>query len=126
MKAAAPIRAEHGDRRLHDHPDVAGMHRYRERLGGRQARPELAVDQQRPDVAERYPADQILDVDTAIAECAAFPVRFRDLGLEGDHALQPRLEIGHLALLDRQGRRLCRWCSRYLAWPVTTCASSPP
>src|SRR5204863_7755938 len=99
---------------------------YRERLGGRQARPELAVDQQRPDVAEGHPADQVLDVDAAVAQRAAFPVRFSDLGLEGDHALQPRLEIGHLALLDRQGRRLFRWCSRYLAWRVTTCASSPP
>ena len=90
--AQAPVRREHGHRGLDVDPDVAGVHRHRERLGRRQAGAELAVDQQRPDVAEGDPADQILDVDAAIAQRAAFPVGLGDLGLEGDHALQAGLE----------------------------------
>ena len=35
--------------------DVAGVHRDRERLGRRQPGAEPAVDEQRPDVAERHP-----------------------------------------------------------------------
>ena len=97
--AEPPVRGEHGDRGLHVDPDVAGVHRHRERLGRRQARAEPAVDQQRPDVAEGDLADQVLDVDAAVAQRAALLVGLGDLGLEGDDALQARLEVGHLALL---------------------------
>jgi hypothetical protein len=127
--AETPVGGQHGDSGLHVHPDVAGVHRHRERLGGRQTRPELPVDQQRPDVAEGDLADQILDVHTAISQCAAFLVRFGDLTFEGDHTFEAWLEVGHLALLDlspRSGAPLLRWdgwrwrpsFGCYLACPV--------
>src|SRR5206468_34400 len=78
--------------------DVPGVHGYRERLGGRQPRPEFAVDQQRPDVSERDLAHQVFDVDTPVPQRATLPVGLGDGGLECDHALESRLEIGHLAL----------------------------
>ena len=91
-----PVRRHHRDRALHVDPDVAGVHRDRERLGRRQPGVELAVHQQAPDVAEGHPADEVLDVDPPVAQRAAFLVRLGDLGLEGDDALQPRLEVlGH-------------------------------
>jgi len=68
------------------------VHRQRERLGRRQTRVELAVDEQAPDVAERHVADEVLDVHAAVAQGAALPVGLGDLGLEGDDAFQARLE----------------------------------
>ena len=56
----------------------------------------FAVDQQAPHVAVGHLADEVLDVDAAIAQRAAFLVRLGDLGLEGDDALEARLEVGHL------------------------------
>ena len=73
------------------------MHRQGERLGGRQAGAEAPVDQQRPHVAEGHLADQVLDVDAAVAQRATFLVWLGDLGLEGDHAFQARFEVGHFA-----------------------------
>jgi hypothetical protein len=64
------------------------VHRDRERLGRRQARAELAVDQQRPHVAERDLAGQVLDIDAAIAQGTAVLVRLGDFCLEGDDAFQ--------------------------------------
>lgn len=95
-----PVRGEHRDRGLHVHPDVAGVHRHRERLGRRQTGAEPAVHQQRPHVAEGDLSDQILDVNASIAQRATRFVGLGNLGLEGDHAFQPRLEVGHFALLD--------------------------
>ena len=66
-------------RRLHVDADVAGVHRQRERLGRRQARVELVVDEQAPDLAEADPADEVLEVDAAVAQRAAFLVGFGDL-----------------------------------------------
>jgi hypothetical protein len=40
-------------------------------------------------------ADELLDVDAAIAENAAFAVGLGDLGLDGDDAFEARLEVGH-------------------------------
>ena len=55
---------------------------------------EPAVDQQRPHVAEGdLLADQILDVDAAVAQRAAVLVGLGDLGGEGDNAFQSRDEI---------------------------------
>ena len=87
--------AEHRERGLHVDADVTGVYRDRERLGGRQAGAELAVDEQRPDVAESHVADEILDVHAAVAERAAVLVRLGDLGLERDDAFESRLKIGH-------------------------------
>ena len=40
-------------------------------------------------------ADEFLDVDAPVPECAAFLVGLGDLGLECDDALQARHEVGH-------------------------------
>jgi hypothetical protein len=89
---------EHRDGRLHVDPDVAGVHRQRERLGRRQAGVELPVDQQAPDVAEAHLPDEVLDVDAAVAERAALLVGLGDLRLEGDDALEAGLEGGLSAM----------------------------
>ena len=94
QRPVAPVRGEHGEGGLHVDPDVAGVHRDRERVGRRQAGPEPAVDQQRPDVAERHPPDEILDVDAPVTQRPAVLVRLGDLGAERDVALEARLEAG--------------------------------
>ena len=92
------------------------MHRDRERLGRRQARAELAVDQQRPDVAEGDLADQVLDVDAAVAQRAAVLVGFGDLGLEGDDAFEAGYEVvGHLACSSARGTRARTGAARTIA-----------
>ncbi len=45
---------------------------------------------------EAVVADELLDVDAAVAQRAALPVRLGDLGGEGDHALQAGLDFGHV------------------------------
>ena len=85
----AERRREHRDRGLDVDADVAGVHRDVVGLGGRQAGLVGAVDQQAPDVLERHPADDLLDVDAAVAQRRALLVGLGDLGLEGDDALEP-------------------------------------
>ena len=46
------------------------------------------VDEQPPDLLERDAADEILDVDTAIAERSAVAVWLGNLGFEGDNTLE--------------------------------------
>ena len=96
--------------RLHVDPDVAGVHRQRERLGGRQARVELVVDEQAPDVAEGHPADEVVDVDAAVAQGAALLVGLGDLGLEGDDALEagPEVRVARRGGRSRSVLR-CSW-----------------
>jgi hypothetical protein len=103
----APHGSEHGERGLDVDADVAGVHRDGEGLGGGQAGVEGAVDEQAPDVAERDLADEVLDVDAAVAEGAALLVGFGDLRLERDDSLEPGYEVGHLAaplsMIDQPG-----------------------
>jgi hypothetical protein len=40
-------------------------------------------------------ADELLDVDAAIAKNAALAIRLGDLRLDGDDALETRLELAH-------------------------------
>ena len=54
--------------------------------------------------SKRYGADELLDVDAAVAERAALAVGLGDLGLEGDDALESRLEVAH-RLLPQLGSR---------------------
>ena len=90
----APDRGEHGQTGLDVDADVAAVDRQRERLGGRQAVAESAVDQQRPHIAEGdVLVDQILDVHAAVAQRAAILVGFGDLGGEGDDAFESGYEI---------------------------------
>ena len=42
-----------------------------------------------------YVPDELLDVDAAVAERAAVAVGLGDLGLDGDDALETRLEVAH-------------------------------
>ena len=84
----APERGQHRQRALHVDADVAGMDGDGERLGRRQAGVERAVDQQAPHVAVVVEADELFDVDSAVAQRTALAIGFGDLGLEGDDALQ--------------------------------------
>ena len=88
-------RREHRDRRLDVDPDVAGVDG--EGVGLGRGEPGLvgAVDQQAPDVLERDPPDDLLDVDPAVAQRGALLVGLGDLGLERDHALEPVVDLGH-------------------------------
>ena len=87
--------AEHRQRRLHVDARVAGADGERVRLGGRQARLEPAVDEQAPHLLERHLADEVLDVDPAVAQRAALLVGLGDLGGEGDDAFQAGLDFTH-------------------------------
>jgi hypothetical protein len=63
------------------------------RVGHR--RTEVVVDEQSPDVLVRIVADELLDVDASIPEGAALAVGLRDLGLDGDDALESWPEVVH-------------------------------
>ncbi|BBA90105.1 hypothetical protein NJB18091_01360 [Mycobacterium marinum] len=70
------------------------MDRQREWLGGRQPAAEFPVDQQRPHIAESHPqTNEIFDIDAAIAQRATVFIRLRDLGGEGDYAIEARDKI---------------------------------
>ena len=113
--AETPCRGEHRERALHVDPDVAGVHRQRERLGRGQAGAEAAVDQQRPHVAEGDLAREVLDVDAPVAQRTAVAVRFGDLGVERDHTLQPGAEavvwFGRRVVRRFVLHRVCHLCS---------------
>jgi hypothetical protein len=64
----------------------------------------VAVDEQAPDLLEGHRADEILDIDPAVAESTSGPVRLGDLGREGDDAFEPRLDFSH-----RRHRRKASW-----------------
>ena len=55
----------------------------------------VAVDQQSPDLLEGDPADDLLDVDAAVAQRGPFLVGLGDLGLERDDALEPVVYLSH-------------------------------
>ena len=101
----AERRREHRDGGLHVDADVAGVDRDVVRLGRRQAGVVGAVDQQAPDVLERDAPDDVLDVDAAVAQRGPFLVGLGDLGLEGDDALEPVVDLGHDGLLVLAVRR---------------------
>ena len=56
---------------------------------------EALVDEEAPDLLVGDVADEILDVDAAIAERPALAVGLGDLGLDGDDAFEARLEVAH-------------------------------
>jgi hypothetical protein len=85
---------------LHVHPDVAGVHRDRVRLGRRQPGREGVVHQEAPDVPVGDMADQFLDVYAAVPERTALLVRLGDFRLEGDDAFKTRLEVRHRSFLS--------------------------
>ena len=89
----APLRREHRQRRLHVDAMVAGAHGQGVRFGGGQAGLEAAVDEQAPDLLVGDRADQVLDVDAAVAQRATLFVGLGDLGGEGDDAFEARLDL---------------------------------
>ena len=89
----APFRPERRQRRLQVGGNGAARILEMDRLGRRERRVDVLVDEQAPDVLERVLADELLDVDPAIPERAAVPVRLGDLRLERDHSLEARTEI---------------------------------
>ena len=89
----APLGGEHRERRLHIDAVVAGAHGQRVRFGRRQARLEVPVYQQAPDLLVGNGADQVFDVDAAVAQRATGFVRLCDLGREGDDAFEARLDF---------------------------------
>ena len=76
---------------------VAGQASRLVRLGLGHDRVEVVVDEQPPHVLVRVVADELLDVDAAVAEHAPFAVGLGDLGLDGDDAFEARGEVGHRA-----------------------------
>ena len=63
--------------------------------GRLQAGLRVVVDEESPDLLERDAADEILDVDAPVAQCPAVAIGLCDLRLEGDDALEARLELAH-------------------------------
>ena len=79
---------------------------------GGEARLVGAVDQQAPDLLERHPADEVVDVDAAIAERGPFLVGLGDLALERDDSLEPVVylyAISHARHSALHGLRVGTW-----------------
>ena len=72
----------------------------------------LAVDEQAPDLLERDPPDDLLDVDAAVAQRGAFLVRLGDLRLERDDTLEPVMYLSHAwhSARSRPGSRRVQRC----------------
>ena len=84
-----------GDDRLDVGGSVAGQPLRGVPLGRLEAWLRRPVDEEAPDVLERHLADEVLDVDSAVAQRAAVAIGLGDLGLERDHAFEAGLEIAH-------------------------------
>src|SRR5206468_503666 len=89
------LRPERREARLQVGHHRAGRLLELDPLGARHPRLEAPVDEQPPDLLERVLADQLLDVDAAIAKGASLLVRLRDLGLERDDAFESRAKVLH-------------------------------
>src|SRR5581483_6319837 len=88
-------RGQHRDRGLQVDAYVAGVHRQAVRLGRRQAGGVRPVDEQAPDVLERNPSGQLLDVHTAVAERRAFLVGLSDRRLESNDSFEAVMNLHH-------------------------------
>jgi hypothetical protein len=82
------VRRERRGRRLQVNPRVPGCQRQRGRFAEGQRLIGPVVDEQAPNLLEVKPADQLLDVDPAVAKRAAVAVGLGDFGGKGVHALQ--------------------------------------
>ena len=96
-----PLRAERRERGLEVGRDRPARILQLDPVDRLQRRVDVLVDEQPPDVLERVAADELLDVDAAIAERAAVLVRLGDLRLERDHAFEPRAEFSGAHSLRR-------------------------
>src|SRR5262249_25878672 len=77
-----PLRGQARERRLDVDAWVARADQKRPRLRRRQARLQMTVDEEPPNLLERHDPDELLDVYAPVAERPAFLVRFGDLGRE--------------------------------------------
>ena len=93
--STTPLAAEMSRPRLQVGHRLPGRAMQGVRLGRLQARRERVVDEEPPDLLERDVPDELLDVDAAVAQRAAFPVGFGDLRLEGNDSLESGLEVVH-------------------------------
>ena len=89
----APVGRELRQGGLDVHPCVAGAHGQRVGHCRRHSGLECAVHEETPDLLERHPPDQVLDVHPAVAERAALLVGLGDLGPERDDSLEPRRDL---------------------------------
>ena len=99
------------------------------RLRRRQPGLERAVHEQAPDLLERDAADELLDVDAAVAQRAALPVGLGDLGREGDDALEAGLDLAHVTSLRARASRTALAGGRsvrLLTVPWTRSPTHPP
>ena len=87
-----------------------------------EARLRHVVDKKAPDLLERDPADEILDVDTAVPKGTAVAVGLGDLGLERDDTLEARLELAHRTPRSTTTNR----CGRYLREDTHPCHYAQP
>src|SRR3954470_19863814 len=92
----APLRRQRRQGALHIDARIARADGERVRNRRRQPRLEAPVDEQAPDLLVGHAADELLDVDAAVAQRAALAVGLGDLGGEGDDALQAGLDFGHV------------------------------
>ncbi len=113
----APGGRQHGQRALHVDPDVTGMDRDRIRLGRRQPGREGIVDEKAPDMPVGDVADKLFNVNSPVAECAAFFVRLGDFRLEGDDAFKAWLEVRHRCFLSSASWG-ARGCYQALLWSL--------
>ena len=90
--AQPPLRPERREPGLKVGHDRAARILQLDPLGARHPRLEAPVDEQAPDLLERVAADELLDVDAAVAERRSLAVRLGDLRLEGDHTFEPGLK----------------------------------
>ncbi len=83
-------------------------------VGGGGLQPGLGpvVDEQPPHLLERDDADEILDVDAAVAKRPAVAIGLGNLRLEGDDAFEARLELAHRSPRSTTTGRLGRYLSR--------------
>ena len=92
-----PLAGEPRGLRLQVGRRVAGQPRGLVRLGIGHLDAQVVVDEKTPDVLVWDVADELLDVDAAVAELPALAVGLGDLRLDGDDAFEPRLELVHRA-----------------------------
>ena len=90
----SPDGRQHRQAGLHVDAHIAAVDRQRKWLGGRQPVAKFSVHQQSPDIAEcDVLANQVLDVDTAVAQGTAVLIGLGDLGGECHHPLETGNEI---------------------------------
>ncbi len=101
-----PVRTEARRHRLQVGRRVACQVGCGVRLRRRQPGLRRLVHEEAPHLLEVHVADELLDVDAAVAERSTVAIGLRDLRLEGHDALESRLEIAHRSPFPLGANRL--------------------